>query len=77
MPVICSPWDDAEHLFQAGQDFVCVPNGDAMYAEIQHLLKDESARRQLSLNGLETIHQRHTCGHRAEQLLEIFEELKA
>ena len=48
-----------------------------MKAEIEHLLKDESARRQLSANGMETIHQRHTCEHRAEQLLEICEELKA
>jgi spore maturation protein CgeB len=76
IPLVCSPWEDAEQLFRPGQDYLCVPNGHAMYAEIQHLLRDEKARAQLSASGLETIRKRHTCRHRAEQLLGIVEELK-
>ena len=45
-------------------------------AELQHLLRDESARRQIGANGRQTILQRHTCAHRAEQLIAICEELK-
>jgi spore maturation protein CgeB len=76
VPLLCSPWEDAEQLFRPGEDYVCVFDGDAMYGEIQHLLKDDAARKQLSQNGQESIRQRHTCRHRAEQLLGIFEELK-
>jgi spore maturation protein CgeB len=46
-----------------------------MTAEIRHLLRDDKARQQIAASGLETIHQRHTCAHRARQLVEICEEL--
>ena len=74
-PLVCSPWNDAEHLFRPGEDFVCVPDGRAMKHEIERLLLDDTAREQLSLNGLETIRARHTCQHRAEQLVDICQEL--
>ncbi|HWR17835.1 MAG TPA: glycosyltransferase [Terriglobales bacterium] len=77
IPLLCSPWEDVEKLFRPGQDYVCVPDGKAMRAEIEHLLKDENARNQIAANGMETIQERHTCGHRAEQLVEICRELAA
>jgi spore maturation protein CgeB len=40
------------------------------------LLRDDRARQQLAENGLETIRARHTCAHRAQQLLEICTELQ-
>ena len=75
VPLICSPWTDLEGLFRPNQDFVCVPNGRAMTAEIAHLLHDEVARRQLSRQALNTIQQRHTCLHRATQFEEVCQEL--
>jgi spore maturation protein CgeB len=75
VPLICSPWTDLEGLFRAGQDFICVPDGRAMQAEVSHLLQDEAARRQLSAHALDTIQRQHTCRHRAEQFEEICEEL--
>ena len=75
VPLVCAPWTDTEHLFRPGQDYVCANDGDAMKAEIEHLLNDEDARGRLAESGLETIHSRHTCRHRAEQLVEICEEL--
>jgi spore maturation protein CgeB len=75
IPTICSPWSDTENLFRVGHDYFCVPDGKAMQAEISHLLRDSGARRQLAANGLEAIHQRHTCAHRAQQFLQICEEL--
>jgi spore maturation protein CgeB len=74
-PLLCSPWSDAEDLFRPGQDYLCVPDGKAMRAEIEHLLNDEAARRQLGESGRETIRSRHTCAHRAEQLIGIYEEM--
>lgn len=75
IPLVCSPWTDTEDLFRANQDYICVPDGRAMLTEIKHLLKDEAARQQLAANALETIRERHTCAHRAEQLVQICGEL--
>ena len=74
-PLVCSPWRDEEGLFRPGEDYLCVADGGAMQAEIEHLLKDDAARRQMSESGLETIRRRHTCAHRAQRLTEICEEL--
>jgi spore maturation protein CgeB len=75
IPLLCSPWEDLEGLFRPGQDYVCLPNGAAMAAEIERLGRDEAARRQIASSGLETIRNHHTCAHRAAQLIEICEEL--
>ena len=73
--LICAPWTDVEQLFRPGEDYVVVKSGAEMTAELQHLLRDDSARRQIGANGRQTILQRHTCAHRAEQLVAICEEL--
>jgi len=75
VPLVCSPWTDLEGLFRPNQDFVSVPDGRAMAAEIRNLMRDESAREQLSAHALETIQSRHTCFHRAQQFESICEEL--
>ena len=49
--------------------------GDRMKEMIAALLKDERARKQVAANGFQTIRRRHTCAHRAEQLMEIHAEL--
>ena len=77
IPLLCSPWEDMEGLFRPGVDYVCVPDGKALKAATEELLKDGRARAQIAANGLETIRNRHTCEHRADQLLDICEELKA
>jgi spore maturation protein CgeB len=46
-----------------------------MQAEIHHFLNDEHARQQLAAHGLKTIQEKHTCAHRAWQLIDICEEL--
>jgi spore maturation protein CgeB len=76
VPLVCAPWSDHKSLFRAGEDYLCVTNGEAMRAEIEALLKDSPARAQLRQNGLQTIRERHTCEHRAEQLLDVYEELR-
>jgi spore maturation protein CgeB len=76
-PLVCAPWHDAEGLFRPGQDYVCVPDSNAMIAELRNLLRNDRARQQLAASGLETIRARHTCAHRAEQLLEICHQLES
>ncbi len=75
-PLLCAPWEDVEHLFRPGQDYLVVQSGAEMKSSIQWLLRDDAARRQIAANGRQTILQRHTCAHRAAQLVEICEELK-
>jgi spore maturation protein CgeB len=77
IPLLCSPWDDVEKLFRPGEDYLCFPDGKALKSAAEALLKDDRAREQLACNGMETIRKRHTCKHRAGQLLEICKELGA
>jgi spore maturation protein CgeB len=75
IPLLCSPWTDTDGLFTEGEDYVVVNDRHAMEAEMRRFLRDDSARRQLAAHGIQTIQQRHTCGHRARQLIDICEEL--
>jgi spore maturation protein CgeB len=75
IPLVCAPWTDTEGLFRPGQDYLVAPDGQAMAAELRHLVADPEARRQIAASGLETIQARHTCAHRARQLMDICEEL--
>jgi spore maturation protein CgeB len=75
IPLISAPWEDAERLFRPGQDFIVVRDRAAMEAELDYLLRDEDARRQIAASGLDTIRRRHTCEHRAQELTSICEEV--
>jgi spore maturation protein CgeB len=50
-------------------------DGKEMAAHLRHLIRDPQARRQLAGNGLNAIRQRHTCAHRAQELLSICQEI--
>ncbi len=76
IPLVCSPWADVEGLFRAGEDYLVVPDGQAMRAEIARLVSDDRARAQIGQNAVQTIRSRHTCDHRAQQLLDIYEEMR-
>ena len=75
IPLLCAPWTDTENLFRPGEDYLCVPDGRAMVAEIRRFVSDSAARSQMAASGLQTILARHTCAHRARQFLDICEEL--
>ena len=75
IPLVCSPWNDEEKLFTPGHDYLVAQDGREMVGILQQLLRDAQARRQLAKNGLRTIHERHTCAHRAQELLAICEEI--
>jgi spore maturation protein CgeB len=75
IPLICSPWNDAEHLFTPGRDFLVAENGAEMTELIQKLLSEPSYAENLATHGLETIRQRHTCAYRVDELLAIYEQV--
>jgi spore maturation protein CgeB len=77
IPLVSAPWDDCEHLFRVGQDFLIVRDGAEMARALNDLKNVAGLRSDLARSGLETIRARHTCAHRAEELLNIVEHLRA
>jgi spore maturation protein CgeB len=76
VPLVCSPWEDREHLFRPGTDYLVASDGAAMEKHLCALKGDAELRRELAANGLATIRARHTCAHRAKELLSIVASLK-
>ena len=76
IPLLSAPWDDSEQLFTPGEDFLVAPDGPAMQALLQDLRHDHALRDALVAHGLATIRARHTCGHRADELLGILARLR-
>ena len=72
IPLICSPWDDAEKLFTRGRDFLVADDGNEMKHLLQKILREPSFAEELAANGLATIKQRHTCAHRVDELLGVY-----
>lgn len=77
IPLVSAPWDDVEELFTPGRDFLTARDGAEMRACLRTLLADRDAAAELSAHGLATVRRRHTCGHRADELLAICAELGA
>jgi spore maturation protein CgeB len=77
IPLVSARWDDCEHLFRVGQDFLMVRSGAEMTRALTDLKNDAELRLSLVRSGLETIRARHTCAHRVDELLAIVERLRA
>ena len=75
IPLVSAPWDDAEHLFRPGIDFLVARHGAEMTGHLTALRDDAALRSSLVAAGLETILSRHTCAHRVDELLEIASSL--
>lgn len=75
IPLLSSPWNDAENLFTPGKDFKFVQNGKEMKNIMQKIMNDESCIKEMTAHGLQTIQQKHTCAHRVNELYNICEEL--
>lgn len=73
IPLLSAPWSDDEHLFRVGQDFLMVNDGTAMKNAMRDVLADSELRQSMIRSGLETIRSRHTCKHRADELIDIYQ----
>jgi spore maturation protein CgeB len=71
IPLVSAPWDDVEGLFRPGTDFLVARNGAEMKRHLRAVLADRGLERSLRTEGRRTVLERHTCAHRAAQLLEI------
>ena len=77
IPLVCAPWEDSEHLFSPGKDYLLAPDGAAMKRQLQRLLADRQLAGALSARGRQTILQRHTCVHRVDELMDIYHGIDA
>lgn len=75
IPLVSSPWEDSEGLFRAGTDYLVAHSGAGMERCLAALRDDRDLRARLSANGLAVIRARHSCAHRAKELLAIYAQL--
>lgn len=75
IPLVSAPWQDSEGLFTPGEDFLVARDGAEMEDHLRTLLNEPELGRMLSTRGLATIHARHTCAHRVDELLAICRSL--
>ncbi|MFN6943582.1 MAG: glycosyltransferase [Cytophagaceae bacterium] len=74
VPVISSPWEDTDGLFNAESDYV-LSDERAMESAIRNLLKDRAMAMEIARNAMRTINKKHTCWHRVNLLGNICREL--
>jgi spore maturation protein CgeB len=77
IPLVSSPWHDAENLFRPGEDYLVAQDEAEMEDHLSDLRHDPGLRRSLVENGLAAIRSRHSCAHRVDQLLIILAKLGA
>lgn len=75
IPLVSAPWSDAEGLFPDGA-YVSVAAGTQMNRALRALREDRDMSAAMSEIGLKTIRDRHTCRHRAEQLVGIVADIR-
>ncbi|HEX3881046.1 MAG TPA: glycosyltransferase [Stellaceae bacterium] len=74
IPLISAPWSDEENLFPRGA-YLTARDGDQMRRHLAAVLADRDLADALRGNGLAAIRTRHTCDHRAAELLGIYASL--
>jgi spore maturation protein CgeB len=75
IPLVSAPWNDVEGLFAPGEDFLVAADREEMTAQLKRVLHDDELAHDLAERGRRTILERHTCAHRVDELLQIYEEI--
>jgi spore maturation protein CgeB len=76
IPLISAPWEDSEGLFPP-DCYLTARNGKEVREHMRAIAHDETLRALLREKGLAAIAARHTCDHRALQLLDIYASLNS
>jgi spore maturation protein CgeB len=76
IPLLTSPWNDAEHLFTPAKDFLTANNKSEMIELMRTICSDNAVADSITESGLNTILRKHTCAHRVNELYGICDELK-
>ena len=75
IPLISAPWRDEESLFPPGAYLTAASTGEMVRA-MSNVLEDRGLAAALVQTGLEAIKSRHSCAHRALELLNIAKHLR-
>jgi spore maturation protein CgeB len=75
IPLVSAPWDDAEKLFPPGS-YLRVADKAQMKEALLTLLRDRALAAEMIKTGLGVIRDRHTCRHRAAELIEIVSAIR-
>ncbi len=75
IPLVSAPWQDSEELFRPGQDFLTARDEAEMTHHLKALRDDAALRHALVESGLERIRARHSCAHRADELMGVLARL--
>jgi spore maturation protein CgeB len=76
IPIVSAPWDDVENLFPPGS-YMRAADGAQMKDALLALLRDPELSAAVTAAGLQTITERHTCRHRALELLGIVDSVRS
>jgi spore maturation protein CgeB len=71
IPLVSAPWDDCEHLFTPGEDYLTAGDEEEMRRRLADLRADPVLRADLAKHGRTTVTARHSCAHRVDELLGI------
>jgi spore maturation protein CgeB len=71
IPLVSAEWQDAEHLFTPGEDYLQARDGAEMTRHLRAVARDPELRAHLTQCGLATIRAKHTCAHRVDELMAI------
>jgi spore maturation protein CgeB len=71
IPLVSAPWPDVEALFTPGSDYLVARDGEEMQRHLHAVLTQPALAASLAEHGLDTVHRRHTCAHRVDELLAI------
>ncbi|HEY4011348.1 MAG TPA: glycosyltransferase [Acidobacteriaceae bacterium] len=76
IPLVSAPWRDNEELFRQG-DFAMATSPREMLDGMRTLLREPHLAQEQAARGMETVLARHTCAHRAAELIDIVKEIRA
>jgi spore maturation protein CgeB len=77
IPLVSAPWNDCEHLFEPGRDFLVARDGEEMKQRLRAVLNEPQLATALADHGRKTVLARHSCAARVDELLAIHAELEA
>jgi spore maturation protein CgeB len=77
IPLLCAPWQDTEGLFRVNEDYLQASSPGQMAKLLKDVLGDALLRQKLIRSGLNQIYKRHSCRHRAQELLKTIKNIGA
>lgn len=76
IPLLTAPWEDCESLFTMGKDYLMAVNGEEMKDLLYKIKYQPAFASEMADHAYDTIASRHSCKHRAQDLINIFKKIR-